>query len=658
MDLRLFEVFCRVYRERSFSRAARELSLTQPTVSAHIRELEDELGTPLFNRLGREIQPTEAGRFLYEHAKSLLSLKRSLVEKMAVFLKRVEGVLTVGASSVPGEYLLPALMTGFHAQHPGVRARLRITDTAETIDDLRHGDIELGVVGGVQADEDLLFEPLASDSLVLIVPATAQWKNRTQLTLRELRQVPLLVREAGSGNRTDLERALKQRKMSLSDFDIAAELGSMGAIKQAVKEGHGVSFVSELAIGYERRAGDLQVARVRELGVIRRTYHSVVSRRRVLSPVTQAFLEYLRGASVNARDGRTICRQAQGQTQDLTQMTLKIDVFNHIFPKPFFERLKEVTVNKGAIKRWLHIPFLHDTDVRFRMIDEFGDDYRQVLSLSAPPIESINPDRQITIDLARLANDSMAELVRTYPDRFPGFIASLPLNHADESVAELERAVNQLGALGVQIFSNVNGLPLDDERFFPLFQTADRLQVPRTAAPGARRWFCRLPGRAEVEIRDLVDLRLAVRNQCRDAAPGVFAAVRSAAGIRIVAHHLGAMIPYFEGRVGYGLDQFGTRTADEDYAGLLKSLNKRPYDYFKMFWADSAVFGSRAATVCGLDFFGTDQVVFASDAPFDPEGGSMYIRETLKVIDSLEISDAERHKIYQGNAEKLFNRTF
>src|SRR2546423_12570720 len=120
---------------------------------------------------------------------------------------------------------------------------------------------------------------------------------------------------------------------------------------------------------------------------------------------------------------------------------VRIDVFNHIFPAPFFDRLQEVIVNRGAIKRWLHIPFLHDLDVRFRMLEEFGPDYRQILSLSAPPIESINPDRQITLDLATLANDSMAALVDRHSDRFPGFIASLPPNHPEESVAELERAV-------------------------------------------------------------------------------------------------------------------------------------------------------------------------------------------------------------------------
>jgi predicted TIM-barrel fold metal-dependent hydrolase len=339
-------------------------------------------------------------------------------------------------------------------------------------------------------------------------------------------------------------------------------------------------------------------------------------------------------------------------------MSLKIDVFNHIFPKPFFDRLQAVTVNKGAIKRWLHIPFLHDVEVRFRMLEEFGPEYRQVLSLSAPPIESINPDRQVTIDLARLANDSQAELVRRYPERFPGFIASLPLSDPDASLSELERAVRSLGALGVQIFSNVNGLPLDDARFFPLFETAVALDCPIFLHPARGAGFADYPGetKSKYEIwwtfgwpyETSAAMQRLVFSRLFDRLPA----------IRIVAHHLGAMVPYFEGRVGYGLDQFGARTADEDYEGLRRSMPKRPYDYFKMFWADTAVFGSRAATECGLQFFGDDQVVFASDAPFDPEGGPMYIRETIKVLDSLEVSAEVRRKIYQGNAERLFNRTF
>jgi predicted TIM-barrel fold metal-dependent hydrolase len=339
-------------------------------------------------------------------------------------------------------------------------------------------------------------------------------------------------------------------------------------------------------------------------------------------------------------------------------MTLKIDVFNHIFPRPFFEQLQRVIVNRGAVKRWLNIPCLHDLDVRFRMLEEFGPDYRQILSLSAPPIEAIHRDRQITIDLARLANDSMADLVRAHPERFPGFVASLPLSDPDASVAEFERAVTELGAVGVQLFSNVNGLPLDDERFRQLFDASDQLKAPILLHPARGATFPDYPGepKSKYEIwwtfgwpyETSAAMQRLVFSGLFDRLPG----------IKIVAHHLGAMIPYFEGRIGYGLDQFGSRTADENYQTLLTSMRKRPYEYFKMFWGDTAVFGSRAATVCGLEFFGVDKVVFASDAPFDPEGGSMYIRETLKVIDGLDIAAADRHKIYQGNAERLFGRTW
>jgi uncharacterized protein len=339
-------------------------------------------------------------------------------------------------------------------------------------------------------------------------------------------------------------------------------------------------------------------------------------------------------------------------------MMRKVDVFNHIFPRAYFERLQQVSINKGPLKRWLHIPFLHDLDVRFRMLDEFGPDYRQILSLSAPPIEAITPDHQATLDLATLANDEMADLVRLFPARFPGFIASLPLSDPEASVRELQRAVQQLDALGVQIFSNVNGLPLDDARFLPLFEEADRLRCPIFLHPARGAGVADYPGEAKSKYEiwwtfgwpyeTSAAMQRLVFSRLFDRLPT----------IKIVAHHLGAMIPYFEGRIGYGLDQFGSRTADEDYAGLLKSMAKRPYDYFKMFWADTAVFGSRAATECGLQFFGPDQVMFASDAPFDPESGTLYIRETIRVIDSLAIPEEQRRQIYQGNAERLFSRSF
>jgi DNA-binding transcriptional LysR family regulator len=294
MNLRLLEIFCRVYKERSFSRAATELGLTQPTVSVHIKDLEDSLGTPVFNRLGREIEPTEAGRYLYEQARPLVTLKRNLADKMTAFLNRVEGLLVVGASSVPGEFLLPGIMTAFHAEHQGVRVRLRISDTAETIEDLRHGDLEVGVVGATQQDDDLLFESFASDELVLVTPTTEAWRSRSEISLKELQQLALVVREPGSGTRNSLERALARSKTQLGELNVAAELGSNGAIKEAVKHGNCVSFISKLAVTEELESGALRIARVPELGIIARTYHTVFSRRRVLSPISRAFLDYLR----------------------------------------------------------------------------------------------------------------------------------------------------------------------------------------------------------------------------------------------------------------------------------------------------------------------------------------------------------------------------
>jgi predicted TIM-barrel fold metal-dependent hydrolase len=124
-------------------------------------------------------------------------------------------------------------------------------------------------------------------------------------------------------------------------------------------------------------------------------------------------------------------------------------------------------------------------------------------------------------------------------------------------------------------------------------------------------------------------------------------------GLKIITHHMGGMIPYFEGRVGPGWDQLGTRTSDEDYRLLLKKLKKRPLDYFRMFYADTALFGAYEATVCGLKFFGADRVLFASDSPFDPEKGSAYVRWTIEIVDRLEVTPGERHAIYEGNIRRL-----
>jgi DNA-binding transcriptional LysR family regulator len=298
MNLVQLEMFCTVLKERSFSRAAEVLGLTQPTVSIRIKEFEQSLGTPLFNRLGREIEPTDAGRFLYEQALPLLAQRKKLSEKMAAFLNRVEGPLTVGTSSALGEHLLPGILMAFQRQHPGVRIQLRFSgDSERTLAELHGGDIELGVVVSSPGRDDLIAEPFGTDELVLITPATSAWTSRATLSLAELRALPLIVLSTGSATRNSLEQALRSQRMQLTDLCVVAEFGRTGAIKEAVKQGFGVGFVSRTAVLSELEAGTLRNVTVPELGPIRRSFDIVHARLRELSPTARACLEHLRATA-------------------------------------------------------------------------------------------------------------------------------------------------------------------------------------------------------------------------------------------------------------------------------------------------------------------------------------------------------------------------
>jgi len=330
----------------------------------------------------------------------------------------------------------------------------------------------------------------------------------------------------------------------------------------------------------------------------------------------------------------------------------KIDIFNHIYPAGYYERLMKVAPDyKDIGKRMRNIPMLADLDVRFQVMDRFGE-YEQMLSLPTPPIEVFASPAD-AVDLAQAANDGMAELVRKYPDRFTGFVAALPLNDPDAAVRELQRAVEQLGARGFQIFSNIRGKPISSPEFLPLFEAMAGYDLPIWLHPfrGADFSDYQTEERSQYEIWWTFgwpyDTSVAM---ARLVFAGYFDRFPN---LKIITHHMGAMAPYFEGRIGPGWDQLGARTSDVDYSAVLRKLAKRPLDYFKMFYADTALFGAYDATVCGLRFFGADHVVFASDAPFDPEKGPMYIRETIAIVDRLPLSDDERERIYWRNAAAL-----
>jgi predicted TIM-barrel fold metal-dependent hydrolase len=331
---------------------------------------------------------------------------------------------------------------------------------------------------------------------------------------------------------------------------------------------------------------------------------------------------------------------------------MKIDIFNHIIPQKYFDKMVSISPRgKDIQKRVRAIPSMVDLDVRFRIMDLF-EEYVQVICLANPPIEALGPP-PVSREMAELANDSMAELVKKYPDRFPGFIASLPMNDPQGLLVEAERAIKDLGAVGVQVYSNVLGRPLDKPETMPLFDLMASLDRPVWIHPARGADFpdYRSEPKSHYEIwfifgwpyETSVAMSHLVFSGLFDRHPN----------IKIITHHLGGMIPYFEGRVGPGWDQLGTRTSDEDYTLLLKKLKKRPLEYFRMFYADTALFGAREATICGLKFFGVEKTLFASDSPFDPEKGPGYIRSTIEIIDSLDLTPEHRQAIYEGNARRL-----
>jgi predicted TIM-barrel fold metal-dependent hydrolase len=330
---------------------------------------------------------------------------------------------------------------------------------------------------------------------------------------------------------------------------------------------------------------------------------------------------------------------------------MKIDLFNHFFPPRFNQEVVQAGLaGKDIGKRVQNVPTIADLDARFRVMDEFGE-YYQLICLPAPPLEVMAPSDKSPL-LARIANDGLAELVAKHPDRFIGFAASLPMNNVDESIKEMDRASSQLGARGVQIYTNVAGKPLDSPEFVPLFEHASRrdLAIWIHPARGADFPDYKTEDKSKYEIwwtfgwpyETSAAMSRIVFSGLLDKFPN----------LKIITHHMGGMIPYFEGRVGYGWDVLGSRTSDVDYVSLLHSMKKRPIDYFRMFYADTALFGGQAATKCGLDFFGLDHLLFASDVPFEPKPG-LYIRETIRCIEGLDITTEQKNQIYSGNARRL-----
>ena len=332
---------------------------------------------------------------------------------------------------------------------------------------------------------------------------------------------------------------------------------------------------------------------------------------------------------------------------------MKIDIFNHVMPQAYLELVKAHSKEPGMVKRMSGLRMLWDIEHRVAMLREKFPDVKQVLTLSLPAPELIGGEDQ-SPEFARVANDGMAEMCRKWPNEFPAFVASLPMNNVPAAQKEMDRAIEKLGAKGIQIISSVAGRPLDDPEFFPVLERiTNHHDMPiwmHPARPASRADYAGEP-KSKYEIWQV--LGWPFESSVAMARIVFSGLLQRLPKMRIITHHCGGMIPYFAGRAETLWAQLGSRSTDEEESQVLKRLQKPPIEYFKMFYGDTVLGGAAAPLACGLAFFGADRVVFASDCPFDPEGGPMFIREGIRSIEDLGLPEGDKRKIYFGNALKL-----
>ncbi|MBA2476469.1 MAG: LysR family transcriptional regulator [Actinobacteria bacterium] len=293
MDTRQLAAFCAVVERKSFSQAAERLGVSQPAVSLQIRSLEQRLGRQLLDRSGRRVEPTEAGLRLYRGAQRLLALEEQLLEQVGdERAEAVEGRFELGASSGPGETVLPLLLCEFRQQYPKVTVALSVFDTHTVVELVARRELELGVVGAARRHRSVVFEPFFRDEVILACPPGHPFAGRT-VSLDELRSEPLIVMQEGAGVRQVIEDELRRAGVRLRDLDVRLELGLQESVRSAVRAGHGVAFISRSAVESDLRSGAIAAARVEGLDPAREI-SLVRSAGRVSTRVASAFVEFAR----------------------------------------------------------------------------------------------------------------------------------------------------------------------------------------------------------------------------------------------------------------------------------------------------------------------------------------------------------------------------
>jgi len=324
---------------------------------------------------------------------------------------------------------------------------------------------------------------------------------------------------------------------------------------------------------------------------------------------------------------------------------MKVDIYTHIVPEKYKIALGKIDSNLES--RVGRIPTLYDMDHRFRIMDEH-EEIRQVLTLSLTGA-LILEDPKASVEFARRANDEIGGLVNRHPDRFAAGVASLPMTDVDAALKELDRAIHDLGLKGLQLFTPTKNLPLDLPEFAPFFEKMSGYDLPIWIHP--KRPITQPDYMGLKESKYYVYQVFGWPYETTAAMTHlVFGGILERyPGIKIITHHCGAMVPFFDQRIVGGYSASETIHKETHGEGLTRS----PLEYFKMFYADTALSGSTAGLMCGYSFFGVDHLLFGTDMPFDAEFGAMSVRKTIRSVDHMAIPEAEKDKIYAGNAKKL-----
>jgi DNA-binding transcriptional LysR family regulator len=289
MNIHHLESFVRIIELRSFTKAAEELGLTQPTVSKQIVDLEQFFQVRLIDRTKRSLALTRAGEILFKHAKDFISLKRETIDAMASFRGVKSGSLRLGASSIPGVYILPPILKAFKGRFGGVDLTLVLSDSQNIADRVENGDVDIGFVGSREETKRIAYKQFLEDSIIFIAPLDFP----ELIDIHDIARYPLLVREPGSGTRKCFETALLKRHLKPEDLHVVGELGDTEAIKAAVREGMGISYISNRAVREELSRGLLKVLSVKGFPGVKRSFYIITKKGKSTSPQTEALLRII-----------------------------------------------------------------------------------------------------------------------------------------------------------------------------------------------------------------------------------------------------------------------------------------------------------------------------------------------------------------------------